>query len=157
MTRQGRDDRNSQQSFVRSSHPVCICVPEGICRPGWHETRELYAQSQDLYAEKRESETSGVPKNLRRGGLEYRNNIDLRWRRKNFAIFCLISELFSPFFYSSWGGLETRKPPPSVRWWAKQTSEGAWSHPTSWAKGWRLSCAWKALYPLFIDYVVCYC
>ena len=41
--------------------------------------------------------TSGVPKNLRRGGLEYRTNIDLRRRRKNFAIFCLILELFSPF------------------------------------------------------------
>ena len=42
-------------------------------------------------------DSSGVPKNWRRGGLEYRTNINLRRRRKNFAIFCLLSDIFSPF------------------------------------------------------------
>ena len=40
---------------------------------------------------------SRVPKNVKRGGLEHRNKIDLRPRRKNFASFGLILELFSLF------------------------------------------------------------
>ena len=54
---------------------------------------------------------SGVPKNLRRGGLEYRTNIDLRLRRINLAIFCLISGLFSPFFIAHGVGLSPPSPP----------------------------------------------
>ena len=54
-------------------------------------------------------EASGVPKNLRRGGLECRNNIDLRLRRKDFAIFYLISG-----FLAHGVGLSPQA--PSVRW-----------------------------------------
>ena len=41
------------------------------------------------------SVSSGVPKNLRWGGLEYRVIVNLRRRRKDFAIFCLILVIFS--------------------------------------------------------------
>ena len=50
--------------------------------------------------------SSGVPKNLRRGGSEYRTHIDLRRRRKHFAQnFSLVSEHFSPFLTALGVGL----------------------------------------------------
>lgn len=68
--------------------------------------------------------TSSVPKNWRRGGLEYRNNRDMRRRRKNFVIFCPNPDLFG-LILQPMGWALAPNPPPGYAGGGLSTGQGS--------------------------------
>ena len=67
---------------------------------------------------------SRVPKNWRRGGLEYRNNRDMRRRRKNFVIFCPNPDLFG-LILQPMGWALAPNPPPGYAGGGLSTGQGS--------------------------------